>query len=133
MVDGKDDEDNVRVVVRQRPQPIKVLLAGRIPQGEFYELVVVLDVGDKVLSRQERRLGELWADSQGLVGSGETNLEDGRHVVLSDRDSVSFRKVFKMRRRLLTTGNRLWAYLERRRSVSRIKPAWEQEEVERTR
>jgi hypothetical protein len=49
VVDGKDDEDDVGVVVRERPEPVKVLLAGRIPEGELDQLAFVLDVGDKVL------------------------------------------------------------------------------------
>jgi hypothetical protein len=33
MVDGKDDEDDVRVVVAERPETIKVLLSRRVPEG----------------------------------------------------------------------------------------------------
>lgn len=35
MVARKHDKDDVRVVVRERPETVKVLLACRVPEGEF--------------------------------------------------------------------------------------------------
>ena len=55
MVDRKHDEDDVGVVVRQRPEPVKVLLAGRVPERELDELTLVLYMGDKVLSCETER------------------------------------------------------------------------------
>jgi hypothetical protein len=49
MVDSEDDEDDVGVVVAQWTEPVKVLLAGGIPEGELDEFRFVVDLGHKVL------------------------------------------------------------------------------------
>jgi hypothetical protein len=48
-VDGKANQDNVRVGVRERAETVVILLAGGIPEGEFDVLAVNLDIGDVVL------------------------------------------------------------------------------------
>lgn len=47
-VDGKADEDDVRVGVGERAETVVILLAGSIPEGELDVLAVDLDVGDVV-------------------------------------------------------------------------------------
>lgn len=48
-VDGEADQDDVRVGVGQRAQPIVILLASSIPQGQLDVLAIDLDIGDIVL------------------------------------------------------------------------------------
>lgn len=48
-VDGKADEDNVRVGVREGAQTVVILLAGGIPEGELDVLAVDLYIGNVVL------------------------------------------------------------------------------------
>lgn len=48
-VDGKANQDNVGVGVRERAETVVILLAGGIPEGELDVLAVDLDVGDIVL------------------------------------------------------------------------------------
>jgi hypothetical protein len=47
-VDGKADEDDVRVGVGERAESVVVFLAGGIPQGQLDVLAVDLDIGDVV-------------------------------------------------------------------------------------
>ncbi len=48
-VDRKADQDDVRVGVGQRAQPVIILLASRIPKGQLDVLAIDLDIGDIVL------------------------------------------------------------------------------------
>lgn len=92
MVDGEDDEDDVGVVVRERTQTVKVLLSGRVPECEFHELAVELDLSDEVLEdgwdvvlRKEkgRREGELEFRGQERVLSqpgDQKPRDDGRET-----------------------------------------------------
>ena len=48
-VDGKADEDDVRIGVGEGSETVVVLLAGGIPEGELDVLAVDLDIGDVVL------------------------------------------------------------------------------------
>lgn len=48
-VDSEADQDDVRVGVGQRAQPVVILLASRIPQGQLNVLAIDLDIGDIVL------------------------------------------------------------------------------------
>ena len=48
-VDGKADQDNMRIWVRQWAKTVVILLAGRIPKRQLDVLSVNLDVGDVVL------------------------------------------------------------------------------------
>lgn len=48
-VNGKADQDNVRVGVGERAQTVVVFLACGIPEGELDVLAIDLDVGDVVL------------------------------------------------------------------------------------
>jgi hypothetical protein len=48
-VDGKANQDNVRIGVGERAETVVILLAGSIPEGELDVLAVNLDIGDVVL------------------------------------------------------------------------------------
>ena len=50
-VDGEADKDEVRLGVRERPQPVVLLLPGRVPERELHRLAGgrVCRVGDVVL------------------------------------------------------------------------------------
>jgi hypothetical protein len=48
-VDGKADEDNVRVGVGERAQTVVIFLARGIPQSQLNVFAINLDVGDVVL------------------------------------------------------------------------------------
>jgi hypothetical protein len=65
-VNRKADQDDVRVGVGKRSEPVVVFLTSRIPEGEFHVLAIDLNIGHVVL-------------------------EDGRHIDL-ESESVSDRK-----------------------------------------
>jgi hypothetical protein len=48
-IDGKANQNNVRVGVRERAETVVILLASGIPEGELDVLAVNLDIGDVVL------------------------------------------------------------------------------------
>lgn len=64
-VDSEADQDDVRVGVGQRAQPVVILLASGIPQGQLDVLAIDLDIRDIVL--KDGRDVDLEAETVGLA------------------------------------------------------------------
>ena len=93
-VDREADEDDVGVRVRERPQPVVVLLAGSIPKGELDLLTVDLDVcgperSDSVEISERFREQLLTAEEERRTGDVVLRTRTGARSAVEDREEPS--------------------------------------------
>lgn len=82
-VDSEADQDDVRVGVGQRAQPVVILLASSIPQGQFDVLAINLNIRDIVL--EDGRDVDLVIQTAGLAMHMQRRQDDKivLHIVSS--------------------------------------------------
>lgn len=69
MVDGKNNQHDVRIVVREWTKSVEILLSSGIPESEFHELVVELHLSHQVLK-----------DRWDVILPGEKGGREGKEV-----------------------------------------------------